>query len=209
VRALPVGDHVAWVSDVDEPARAVTARRLHEHDAVLACAVAAGLSPMPALVGRTYGSDSTLIAALEPRAVAIGEALDLVRGRVEMSLLVATRPGEPLAGDETSSGEVEGAGRRHLGRIRSQLHGERNLRDAATVLAQSIATALGPLIVAERIVEDAAPPVLVGRAHLIARDAVAHYVELVERTSAGTDHPLRVAVRGPGAAYSFAAVQLG
>ena len=83
------------------------------------------------------------------------------------------------------------------------------MRDGATVLARSITTALGDLVVAERFVEDAAPPVVVGRAHLIARDDVARYVEIVQRASVGTDLPLRVAVRGPGAAYSFAAVPSG
>ena len=208
VRALPLGERIAWVSDVDEAPRTVTPRRLQEHDAVLGGAVAAGLSPVPALVGRSYPSDASLVSALEPHSAAIGRSLALARGRVEMSLLVAARP-TGAGADSRAVGTDAGAGSRHLDRIRTRLHGERNLRDAASVLAWSIATALGSLVVAERIVEDSAPPVLVGRAHLIARDDVARYVQIVEHSSAESDPTLRVAVRGPGAAYSFAAVQGG
>ncbi|MGH7621989.1 MAG: GvpL/GvpF family gas vesicle protein [Gemmatimonadaceae bacterium] len=209
VRALPLGERFAWVSELNEPAQTVTPRRLREHDAVLGRAVAAGLSPAPALVGRSHASDDAVIAALGARDAAIGEALALARGRVEMSLLIAPAAAPTPSQPETAGRGGEGAGARHLRRIASELHGERNLLDAASVLAQSLAVALAGMVVAERIVENAAPPVLIGRAHLIARGDVERYLESVEQLIEASDPFLRVVVRGPGAAYSFAAVQGG
>lgn len=80
---------------------------------------------------------------------------------------------------------------------------------AATELAQAVARALTGLVVAERVVESPAPPVLVARAHLVARADVARYVGVVEAVADAADAAFRVAIRGPGAAYSFAAVQSG
>jgi hypothetical protein len=59
------------------------------------------------------------------------------------------------------------------------------------------------------VVERPAPPVLVARAHLVTRENIARYVRAVNSQAAIADSALRVAVRGPGAAYSFAAVRIG
>lgn len=209
VRSLVVGERYAWVSELDEPVQTVTPRRLREHDAVLGAAIAAGLSPAPALVGRAHADVAAVIAALGTRSAAIGEALALVRGRVEMSLLIATRAAPALAAPDAVAGSEAGAGLRHLRQIQGKLSGERILLDSASVLAQSITKGLGGMVLAERIVENAAPPVLVGRAHLILREDVERYLKAVQQLTESSDFDLRVAVRGPGAAYSFAAVQGG
>jgi len=100
-------------------------------------------------------------------------------------------------------------GREHLLRIRNRIHAERILRDSATELAQSATRALGELFLAERVVENPAPPVLVARAHLVTRDNIVRYLQAVKLHAAAADRALRIVVRGPGAAYSFAAVQIG
>jgi hypothetical protein len=209
VRVLPLGDRSVWVSDIDEPTMDATPRRLREHDAVLSAAIRAGRSPVPARVGRVYADDIAVAAAIEAHAPELDAAMSLVRDRVEMSLLIAASNLEAREAHEVPPRDEEGAGHAHLRRIKRQLQGERNLLGEASNLAQSIARALSEVVVAERTVEDPAPPVLVARAHLIARDDTARYLDAIEKVVAAADRELRVAVRGPGAAYSFAAVQGG
>lgn len=211
VRALALGDRFALVSDLDESKLAVTPRRLREHDAVLRDAVAAGRSVVPARLGRLYADDSALAAALEAYDSVLDVAMSLVRGRVEMSLLIAgstSTPTPPLAEQGSERGR-RGPGREHLRRLKGGFQGERNMLQGATELALVAARALAGIVVAERAVEDPAPPVLVARAHLVARDEVSRYLVAVKTVAAGSGSVYRVAVRGPGAAYSFAAVQGG
>jgi hypothetical protein len=206
VRVLLVGDRCAWVSDVAESRLEATTERIREHDAVLRGATEVGYSVVPSLFGRLHANEATLIAALELSSDALETGLALVRGRVEMSLLVAPSGAPPSSVDEPPA--ILGPGHQHLLRIRNQVHGERLLRDTAFELAQSATRLLGDLFVAERVVENPAPPILAARAHLVARDDIARYLRAVKSIGAAADLSLRVAVRGPGAAYSFAAVQI-
>lgn len=208
VRALAVGGRWAWVSDIDEPTLTVTPRRLREHDAVLGAMVAAGGSPVPALMGRLYIDDAAVIAVVHERAAELDVAVSLLRGRVEMSLLIT---GAPAARRPTRAAPTagEGAGIAHLRRLQGEMHGERNMLHAAHDLAQSLTRALTGMVVAEHAVGNAAPPVLVARAHLVARDDLARYMATVDAMAANGGSGLRVVVRGPGAAYSFAAVRGG
>jgi hypothetical protein len=210
VRSLEWGGRSALVSDVHESALTATPRRLREHDAVLRAAVASGLTVVPARIGRLYADDASVLRALGDRATDIALAMSLVRGRVEMSLLISAGVPTP-AGFPAQPGAASGpgAGREHLRRIQGQMRGERNMLHAASELALAAARALTGVVVAECVVESPAPPVLVARAHLVARDDVARYVGVVETVAAAADAAFRVAIRGPGAAYSFAAVQGG
>lgn len=209
VRVLSLGGRRAWVSDIDDSTLDATPRRLREHDAVLGCAVTAGHALVPARLGRLHADDAAVVFALEGRAAALDAAMALVRGRVEMSLLIARTAAPQASNDESPRRDSQGPGREHLRRIQSHMHGERKLLDAARDVAQSATRALTGMVVAERAVEDPAPPVLVGRAHLVAREDVARYLLTVKRVAAAAGPALRVAVRGPGAAYSFAVVQGG
>jgi gas vesicle protein GvpL/GvpF len=208
VRTLLLGERCAWVSDISASTLEATPQRLREHDAVLRDAVAAEYSVVPSLFGRLHADDASLGAALERSADLLDEAMTLVRGRVEMSFLVAPSGATGSAEDEEPR-ETREPGRDHLQRVRKQIHAERILRDKASELAQSASRVLGELSVAERVVESPAPPVLAARAHLVARENVARYVRAVSLQAASADPELRVAVRGPGAAYSFAAVRIG
>ena len=67
VRALPVGDLLAWVSDLPAPLPEMAALA-SGHAAVLLAAVHAGLSPLPARVGQHFADDAALRAMVEPRA---------------------------------------------------------------------------------------------------------------------------------------------
>jgi hypothetical protein len=208
VRVLALGDRCAWVSDVAESRLEATPPRIRAHDAVLSGAIAQGYSVVPSLFGRLHADDAALIAGLEGSAAALDAAMALVRERVEMSIIVAPSGAAPAAKPEHQR-ESRGPGHAHLQRIRNQVHAERILRGSAAELALSATRALTDLYIAERVVEEPAPPVLVARAHLVARDSVARYLRAVKLEAAGSDPALRVAVRGPGAAYSFAAVQIG
>jgi hypothetical protein len=208
VRVLPLPRRCAWVSDVSESTIEATPQRLREHDAVLRGAVAAGYSAVPSLFGRLHADDAALAAELEARSAALESAMALVRGRVEMSLLVAPS-GASAGAEHDEPHETRGPGHEHLRRLRIQMQGERNLRDSAAELAHSTTRALRGLYIAERVVENPAPPVLMARAHLVARDDIARYLLAAKTLSAAAGPALRVAVRGPGAAYSFAAVQVG
>ena len=208
VRALPLVSMSAWVTDLPEPRFEATAARLREHDAVLRGAVKAGYSVVPSLFGRNHEDESTLLAALKRSADAVDTAMSLVRGRVEMSLLVAASGASsaPLEGEVL---EHVGPGREHLRRIQKQVHAERILRGTAADLAKSASLALSEFFVAERVVESPALPVLMARAHLVSRENVVRYLRAAKSLATAADPALRLAVRGPGAAYSFAAVQVG
>ena len=208
VRALPLGARCAWVSDISASALEATPQRLREHDAVLREAISAEYSVVPSLFGQLHADDASLCAALQRSAESLDEAVARVEGRVEMSLLVAASgvlPGENYAPVR----EGGSSGREHLLRVRNRIHAERILRDRAVELAQSTTRMLNELVVAERVVESPAPPVLAARAHLVARENVARYVRVVSLQAASANPELRVVVRGPGAAYSFAAVRIG
>lgn len=210
VRALSWGARRALVSDVDERTLTATPRRLREHDAVLRAAVMAGHTVVPARIGRLYADDASVLRALADHVTDLDLAMSLVRDRVEMSLLISEAvrtPVAPASPPPRSAGP--GAGREHLRLIQYGMRGERNMLHAATELAQAAARALTGLVVDERVVERPAPPVLVARAHLVARADVARYVGVVEAVAAAADAAFRIAIRGPGAAYSFAAVQGG
>jgi hypothetical protein len=163
---------------------------------------------VPSLFGRLYANDAVLTTELEARGAALDTAMTLVRGRVEMSLLVAPSKAHGSA-EHDEPHAIRGPGHEHLRRIKIQMHGERNLRDSAAKFAISATRVLGGLLVAERVVENPAPPVLLARAHLVAHDDIARYLRAVKTLSAAAGPVLRVVVRGPGAAYSFAAVQIG
>jgi len=208
VRTLSVGAHAAWVSDIAARTLEATPQRLLEHDAVLRAALAAEYLVVPSLFGRVHADDASLRAALEPSAGSLDEAMELVRGRVEMSMLVVAS-GMADPGEHERSHDGGQPGRAHLERIRKQVHAERILRGNASALLQSAARALSELFVAERVVDSPAPPVLAARAHLVARENVARYERTVSLECASADPELRVVVRGPGAAYSFAAVRFG
>ncbi|HEY2896853.1 MAG TPA: GvpL/GvpF family gas vesicle protein [Gemmatimonadaceae bacterium] len=208
VRTLMIDARCAWVSDVSAQTLEATPKRLREHDAVLREALAAQYSVIPSLFGRLHADDASLGAALERNADSLDEAMVLVEGRVEMSLLVAASGVAGVDEDEDPS-ESRGPGRAHLRRIRNQVHAERILRDKASELAQSASQVLGELAVAERVVDGPAPPVLAARAHLVARENIERYVRAVSLQAASADPELRIVVRGPGAAYSFAAVRIG
>jgi len=208
VRALLLGERCAWVSDISTSTLEATPQRLREHDAVLRAAVAAEYSVVPSLFGRLHADDAALGAALARNADSLDEAMTLVRGRVEMSILVAPSGRSPSEEDGAPF-ESGSRGRDHLERVRKQIHAERILRDKAAELAQSASQMLGELFVAERVVESPAPPVLAARAHLVARENVARYARAVSMQALSADPKLRLAVRGPGAAYSFAAVRIG
>jgi len=208
VRALPLGARCAWVSDISASALEATPQRLREHDAVLREAISAEYSVVPSLFGQLHADDASLCAALQRSAESLDEAVARVEGRVEMSLLVAASgvlPGENYAPVR----EGGSSGREHLLRVRNRIHAERILRDRAVDLAQSTTRMLNELVVAERVVESPAPPVLAARAHLVARENVARYVRVVSLQAASANPELRVVARGPGAAYSFAAVRIG
>ena len=208
VRTLLLGARSAWVSDVAESTLEATPKRLREHDAVLRAAVDAQYTVIPTLFGRLHTDDASLITALERSAESLDEAMALVSGRVEMSILVAAS-GEASIAERDEAGESRKPGHEHLRRVRNQIQAERILREIASDLVQSASRVLSDLSEAERVVESPAPPVLAARAHLVTRENVARYVRAIRLQAASADPRLRVAVRGPGAAYSFAAVRIG
>ena len=87
-------------------------------------------SVVPSLFGRLHANDTSLGASLEQSAEALDEAMVRVRGRVEMSFLVAAS-GVPAAAEREELGETREPGREHLRRLRSRIHAERILRDKA------------------------------------------------------------------------------
>ena len=211
VRALVVGELIAWVSDVERE-RGVLMEEVRTHDAVVEAALSTGATPMPARFGQTFSDDDACRDALERRAAALGSVLQDVQGRVEMTLIITPstkrmlRDLEPVA-PQMLEPSAPGAGRQYLETLRSREAAsgavERIARDLAARLEAAVASLLRKTASPRSVVR---MPMLT-LSHLIDRDAVDAYREAISSVSAGPE--LRFLVVGPRAPYSFCGLDSG
>jgi hypothetical protein len=174
VRALPAGSLFALAGEVDQ-APEVSADAVRAHDAaVRRLAVAC-----PALLPVRFGSIADELD-FSGREAELLEALELVRGREQMTLRVygEAQPAER----ETGTAYLE------------------SLRRSRSVPAlDPLRAALGPLVRAERT-EPHGGPLIASVYHLIDRGTAPEYL----RTLAGVSLPVRVSPTGPWPVWSFA-----
>jgi hypothetical protein len=149
---------------------------------------------VPALLPARFGAFMTkpdLVVLLWSRAAEIRHALDLVRGRVQMTLRITgpRRRSSPFV--------PPGTGREYL---------EQRRRARVPPLPRTVRTlltSLRPLVASERI-EAAEGPLLATVYHLVEAAQVARYQRAIGRHAlkAGST-PTRVLVSGPGPAFAF------
>jgi Gas vesicle synthesis protein GvpL/GvpF len=175
VRAVRAGPLFALAGEVDE-APGVTAEAVRAHDA----AVRRLAEACPALLPVRFGSIAHAGLDFSGREAELLEALELVRGREQMTLRVY---GEPEPADR-------GTGTAYLESLR---------RSRALPALDPLRTALGALVRAERT-EPHGGPLIASVYHLIDRGSAPEYL----RTVAGVALPVRVAPTGPWPAWSFA-----
>jgi len=174
VRALRAGALFALAGEVEKPPE-LSADAVRAHDAaVRRLAIAC-----PALLPVRFGSVADELD-FSGREAELLEALELVRGREQITLRVY---GEPQPADR-------GSGTAYLESLR---------RSRAVPELDPLRAALGPLIRAERT-EPHGGPLIASVYHLIDRGSAPEYL----RTLAGLALAVRVAPGGPWPAWSFA-----
>ena len=175
VRAVRSGALFALAGEVDAPPE-LTAESLRAHDA----AVRRLVEICPALLPVRFGSILADGVDFSGREVELREALELVRGREQMTLRVY---GEASAPDRES-------GTAYMESLR---------RARAVPALDPLRTALSALVHAERT-EPHGGALVASVYHLIDRGKAAEYLRAVE----GTALTVRVAASGPWPAWSFA-----
>ena len=184
LRALDCGGFCALVGD---PPPLLSAEALRAHEAAVRRIAEATDACLPARFGAASADDGALEKELGARAAELAEALQLVRGREQMTLRVHG-PGAP-APLLASAG---GSGTRYL---------EERRRARKLPELDPLRGALSPLIRAERVERHSEPGLLASVYHLIDRGQAPGYTRLAEAVKL---EGLRVLVSGPWPPWSFA-----
>jgi hypothetical protein len=174
VRALPAGALFALAGEVDQRPQ-LSADAVRAHDATVRRLAAA----CPALLPVRFGSIADELD-FSGREAELLEALELVRGREQMTLRVY---GEPEQADR-------GSGTAYLESLR---------RSRSLPALDPLRAALGAAVRAERT-EPHGGPLIASVYHLIDRGSAPEYL----RVLAGLALTVRVAPSGPWPAWSFA-----
>lgn len=191
LRVLSFGPVDVVVERRHEPRAPLPAALEEQHAVVLQLA-----ERCDALLPARFGSlldEADLQAAVEGRADAISTALDLVRGRQQMTVRVFGPADGTIPPDNRSTGAAF----------------LRSLRDRAHHVPAEmpvIRSALGPLAAAERF-EAGGTSLRLTVFHLVDRDAVEAYrrqASVLQSEMLVTVSPLRVVVSGPWPAFAFA-----
>jgi hypothetical protein len=193
LRLVPLGAVSAVVGDLSERPRPdreplerqdAVVRRLAEHFAAI----------LPARFGEVFADETTLAGRLASREREMTEALDRVRGCVQMTLRVF---GEPAAVPEPEVA-AGGPGSRYLAARRREAERARSLPEI-----EPIREALRPLLRGERVERAEAGPLLGTAYHLVLRGQDGAYRAALE-TARERIGGRRVAATGPWPPYAFA-----
>jgi hypothetical protein len=167
----------------------VSERGVLDHARVVDELFAANDAVLPARYGHAFADAAAVEAAVGGRLDALREALERVRGHVEVGLRVT-------APSSTAQRGTASSGRDYLAARRAQLR-------AAEDLARAIHEPLADAAAAASVNVLATPELLLSAAYLVPRDQLDSFLGLVERTTA--DHSeLAFACTGPWPPYSFA-----
>ena len=160
---------------------------LRAHEAALRRIAEGCEACLPARFGAQAADADALLAAIAPRERELRDALQLVRGREQMTLRVLG-PGAPAP----LATAAAGPGTRYL---------EERRQARRIPELDPLRTALEGMARAERIERHSEPGLLASVYHLIDRGASAQYRRVVEQTPL---EGLRVHISGPWPAWSFA-----
>lgn len=209
VRALDLGQLVAWVSDADSKGAALAGVR--EHDAVVETALATGITPLPARFGQRFVDDEACVAGIGRQARAVSMLLGAMQGLVEMTLILApsTRRvvNELVPVLPEMVGDGPGIGRRYLDALRAREAATGAVRQALDALGQRLSDAAAGLVRSVSVQENLARMPMRAISHLIAREVVDRYRDAVRSVHPTSDY--RFLVVGPRAPYSFSVIGEG
>jgi hypothetical protein len=182
LRALPCGEMTLLVGDAPPP---LSAEALRAHDARLRQIAERNDPCLPARFGAAAADDESLLREMTQRMPELLDALELVRGREQMTLRVHGRA-TPLLPPKG------GPGTRWL---------EERRRTLRLPELDPLRVALLGIERAERVERHDAPDLIASVYHLIDRGAAAEYRAAVDRTPI---EGLQISVTGPWPAWSFA-----
>jgi len=192
VRALVVGDVVAWVSTVDtdrltREGRAAASEAVR-HDRVVSQALARNITPMPATLADRYAADADVVADVAGRSVEVKAALQRIAGLVEMAVIIA--PATHTA-DQKAEEVAGGPGRKYLEQLRDRPSRLNDVASRIDTAVESISRDTRRRVERDRI----------GLSHLVRLADIDPYRTLVLGFASGD---YRLVVDGPRAPYSFA-----
>lgn len=182
LRAISCASFSALIGEAPPP---LSVESLRAYEAAVRRVADACEACLPARFGAASPNEESLLRELEARAAELTEALQLVRGREQMTLRVHG-PGAPapLVGG--------GSGTRYL---------EERRRTRKFPELDPLRNALAQLIRAERLERHSEPGLLASVYHLVDRGASSSYQRLA---SGFRIEGLRLLVSGPWPAWSFA-----
>lgn len=151
---------------------------------------------LPARFGEWFTDEHALADKLAPRAKELGEALELVRGSVQMTLRVFGEAAEPSGSMVEESGL--GPGARYLAERRREHERARSLPEI-----DPVRELLAPYFRVEKAERRGTPPLLGTAYHLVPRELLSQYRAALER---GCERltGVRVQASGPWPPYAFA-----
>lgn len=209
------GGLAAVVSAFESERVGVTPENALTHNRVNA-SLLAGSTPLPFRFG-TLVTEARLLDFIESHGAALREALERVRGAVEMSVKIiwdleavrreaaGTEGAAAKAGGEAAA--AEGSGTAFLLAKRRQLLGGEMLKERAEALAGWFGGRLSDLARESRVTLNPEGALVVRAAHLVGRGLVEEYrarVHLLGEERAGS---LRFLTSGPWPPYSFGDVR--
>jgi hypothetical protein len=200
LRVVKCGGLLAVVGDMAE-APPVSATTLREHDRAVRRLTALADAVLPVRFGSLVDDESEIARHLESAEEALETALDLVKGREQMTVRIYQRD-ENSEREGSTPAEPErpdvGPGARYLyARRRASAQETRSAALAALL------PALETLVSAERIEAHETAPLIASIHHLVERGQGPAYTAAVDMTVATLDR-VRVVVGGPWPPYAFA-----
>ena len=177
--------------------RAVTRRALERHDSVVRRVARRVPAILPARFGSSVPADADVRAFLQRHRRAIDEALDLVDGRMQMTLRIRRVPGARTRRRSAPPADTPGPGRAYL------LARAARPLDVVPELAPACAC-WAPLVRAERGSRPRGTGDLLTVYHLIDQDGEAAYRRAVARGRRQVPS-FRLHLSGPFPPYAFAA----
>lgn len=190
LRGIRSGEVAALAEEVDEP-RPLRLETLREHDRIVRGLAACLPSLLPARFGQTAADDQALLRRLAEDQSRLAEALDHVRGCVQVTVQIhGDAPGSAAAGaadDEPTTG----VGRRYLrGRLeQSRIAGLDELRRHVQPWVRETRSRRGP------------KPALASAYHLVPKEDIGRLIAAARDFVPPGD--LRLRVGEPAPAYAF------
>ena len=200
LRVVKCGRLLAAVGDMAE-APPVSATTLREHDRAVRRLTALADAVLPVRFGSLVDDESEIARHLESAEEALESALDLVKGREQMTVRIYQQEEKRERGQSTPA-EPE---RADVGPGARYLHARRraSAQETRSAALAALLPAVETLVSAERIESHETAPLIASVHHLVERGQGAAYTAAVDMTAATLDR-VRVVVAGPWPPYAFA-----